>query len=132
MSKGIKFKDNIYLDSSSVIHNRKQLDSILDDVVPTFSTSGDWTILTIGKAVFMMLNGKNITYTNGSVILPLPLTLASTNGAVIAMPVWNNTNGYINGYIMGTNTIKLNMMTGNGVSWSGTNMTSVLVVGQLP
>lgn len=34
MSKGIKFKDNIYLDSSGIMHNRQALKNILNSLIP--------------------------------------------------------------------------------------------------
>lgn len=58
MSKSVKFKDNIYLDTSSIVHNKESLNSILGKL----SVNKD----TYGKNLYMYSlctnNYKNISF----------------------------------------------------------------------
>ena len=47
MAKSVKFKNDNYLDSTSIVHNRKKLSEILNDVIYDNTLTGDTNLISI-------------------------------------------------------------------------------------
>ena len=69
MSKGIKFKDNIYLDSTGITHNRQLLKDKLDDVDNNILNRLNWQDITwtgtaTGGTITTQIGGANVDLRN--------------------------------------------------------------------
>lgn len=93
MSKSIKFKNNNYLDSSSIVHKRELLKDFLDKSNILYSSSTGTTADASGNSVVL---SEPVTYFNAILII-------HSNGGAIVDSKLNKTNyGYgINIYWFG-------------------------------
>ena len=94
MSKSIKLKDNYYLDSSSVMHNREKLSDFLSRIIESGSnTNGNYIKCLDGTLVqygAVNLTTGTAAYTSGythygvDTLINLPFPFIDTNYSVLA------------------------------------------------
>ena len=76
MAKSIKLKNNMYWDSTSIKHNKKNLSDILDKNIMKIIYSGDYYNLTTNNT-YELVNLNNTNFSIGN-----KLTFDSTNKAI--------------------------------------------------
>lgn len=139
MAKSIKLKNDTYIDSSGVVHNRSLLSTLLEQYnsllnkynnkTPINGTTDNWVWWKFPDSKFFVaiIPQISLKYTNGAINIATPFIINDNKSAVVAMVRWNNTSDYMSGGTLSDQSIILQL----GISsFTGTNMTSVILAGE--
>lgn len=109
MAKSIKFKNNVYLDSSSVTYNKIKLNEYLGKIMETGYENGVyWTKYDNGKLVqtfnqYITCNetrsSGGLSYYSGSATVNLPIVFIDTNYRCSSNINLANMNYFANSYV---------------------------------
>ncbi len=105
MSKSIKFSNNVYLDSISIVHKKETLSNILNSNTFNYNDWGTSQKITTSKQT--TVNGMSTTIkTRGRALLvSFTLPLYHTGGTCFIKIVVDNVTKYTYGYSLDTKTI---------------------------
>ena len=124
----IEFKDlpdtTTPLDEDNLNHNFNELKQ-------TQGSSGNWIYSLLPNNFFIaFIPAKQLTFTNGECVIPLPFNAIYNQTSVVAMPVWSAVgDAVIHGSVIDNANVKLQMWDNTGALYSGPNLTEVIVVG---
>ena len=109
MAKSIKFKNNIYLDSSGVIHNKVKLTEYLGKIIESGYENGIyWTKYDTGKliqtfnqqiSVDSTRSSGGISYFSGSTSVNLPIAFKDNSYRAFSNIILANMNYFANSYV---------------------------------
>ena len=109
MAKSIKFKNNVYLDSSSITYNKVKLSEYLGKIIETDYENGVyWTKYDTGKLVqtfnqYITCNetrsSGGLSYYSGSATVNLPIAFIDTNYRCSSNINLANMNYFANSYV---------------------------------
>lgn len=128
MSKRFKYKDNNYLDTTGIVHNKEILKNYLENV-PTYGENNIWKYWKFSNKFFVAIMPQiELTYTNGSRDVALPFKVVKSKSAVSVLLLWQYINAYPTGGLIDDSTVRINL--GNAQSFNGDNQTTVIVIGE--
>lgn len=112
MAKSIKFKNNVYLDSSSVTYNKIKLNEYLGKIIETGYENGVyWTKYDTGKlvqtfnqqvSVDSTRSSGGISYFSGSANVNLPIAFKNDGYRAFSNIILANMNYFANSYVAAT------------------------------
>ena len=128
MSKRFKYKDNNYLDTTGIVHNKEILKNYLENV-PTYGENNIWKYWKFSNKFFVAIMPQiELTYTNGSRDGAWPFKVVKSKSAVSVLLLWQYINAYPTGGLIDDSTVRINL--GNAQSFNGDNQTTVIVIGE--
>lgn len=91
MSKSVKFKNNLYLDSTSIVHNKKKLSDILYPVGSVYISTNSTSPATLFGGSWTQISGRFLYCTTTSKTTGGSTTTGSTTLTTSQIPAHNHT-----------------------------------------
>lgn len=139
MAKSIKFKNNVYLDSSSVTYNKVKLSEYLGKIIETGYGNGVyWTKYDNGKLVqsfnqYITCNetrsSGGLSYYSGSAEVNLPIAFKDTNYRCSSNINLANMNYFANSYVSINSESIVNVSLATTEN-NATRIVNVIIIGE--